>query len=127
MKKVLATLFIAIVTITGIPTFGLANSNEANNTNNTEPDSYREYRVRANSTQTHRVFLEEGSAEIAISGDGDTDLDLYIYDKFGNRIASADGNTDDESVNLTIYRTGYFTVKIVNRGDVYNDYSMFVE
>jgi hypothetical protein len=60
-----------------------------------------------------------------ISGDGDTDLDLYVYDSNG-LIARADSYSDDEIADLIIYNGGYFTVKVVNRGRVYNDYELIV-
>lgn len=120
MKKLLASLFIALVLVGGIPSVSFAKTNVK--TANIAADViYDTYRVRANSTNTHRIYLRKGAAAIGIEGDGDTDLDLYVYDS--NRlIAKMESHSDEEMVRLNIYRSGYFTVRVVNRGSVYNDY-----
>lgn len=75
----------------------------------------------------HRVFLNRGHADIYLSGDGDTDLDLYVYDSGGNEVGRRVGRSDDESMGINIYRSGWFTVKVVNLGRVYNNYQLWVE
>ena len=67
-------------------------------------------------------FWANEIAEILVSGDGDTDLDLYVYDENGNLIASDTDYTDDCYVRFVPRWTGTFAVKIVNRGPVYNNY-----
>lgn len=79
--------------------------------------------VRGNSTDTYKIsFIGEYLAEIAVSGDGDTDLDLYVYDSNGNLIAKDDDYTDDCYVRWVPAWTGKFIVKVVNRGSLYNRY-----
>lgn len=79
--------------------------------------------VNANSTDTYQIsFIANELAEILVSGDGDTDLDLYVYDSNGNLIAKDDDYTDVCYVCWVPVWTGRFTVKIVNRGSVYNRY-----
>ena len=79
--------------------------------------------VNANSTDTYQIsFIANELAEILVSGDGDTDLDLYVYDSNGNLIAKDDDYTDDCYVRWVPAWTGRFSVKIVNRGSVYNRY-----
>ena len=63
-------------------------------------------------------------AEVAIIGDGDTDLDLFVYDENGNLIGSDLDYTDDCYVSWIPKRTGNFLVKVINRGKVYNDYTL---
>lgn len=82
-----------------------------------------EDRVYANSNEKYTCkFWANQIAEVAIVGDGDTDLDLYIYDEDYNLI------TKDESTSGNCYCswipawTGKFTIKVVNRGGVYNDF-----
>lgn len=79
--------------------------------------------VNGNSTDTYQIsFIAEELAEILVSGDGDTDLDLYVYDSNGNLIVSDTDYTDDCYVCWVPAWTGRFIVKIVNRGPVYNNY-----
>jgi len=80
-------------------------------------------RVFANSSYTDYILFEGGTiAEVLISGDGDTDLDLYIYDENGNFIAKDDDYSDDCLVRFVPKWTGSFKIKVINRGRVYNDY-----
>ena len=79
--------------------------------------------VNGSSTDTYQVsFIANYLAEIAISGDGDTDLDLYVYDSNGNLIASDTDYSDDCYVSWVPKWTGRFIVKVVNRGPLYNRY-----
>ncbi len=81
--------------------------------------------VNGNSTDTYNIsFIANELAEILVSGDGDTDLDLYVYDSNGNLIAKDADYTDDCYVRWVPAWTGRFIVKIVNRGPVYNRYAL---
>ena len=81
--------------------------------------------VNGNSTDSYQIsFVANELAEILVSGDGDTDLDLYVYDSNGNLIAKDDDYTDDCYVRWVPSWTGRFIVKIVNRGPLYNRYAL---
>ncbi|MCF2602869.1 hypothetical protein JQM84_04055 [Parabacteroides distasonis] len=67
-------------------------------------------------------FVANYLAEILVSGDGDTDLDLYVYDSNGNLIAKDDDYMDDCYVSWIPAWTGRFKVRIVNRGPISNRY-----
>lgn len=67
-------------------------------------------------------FVKGRLAEVLVSGDGDTDLDLYVYDSSGNLIASDADYTDDCYVSWVPRWTGRYTIRIVNRGPVYNSF-----
>ncbi len=82
-------------------------------------------RVAAGSTDSYVIAFKYGiPAEIFVSGDGDTDLDLYVYDENGNLITGDDDYSDDCYVCWTPAWTGNFVVRVVNRGRVYNEYLM---
>ena len=86
---------------------------------------YRQDAVRANTTDIWTIKFRGGEiAYVAVSGDGDTDLDLYIYDQYGNLITKDDDYTDTCLCTWTPRRTATYKIKIVNRGDVYNAYSL---
>ena len=79
--------------------------------------------VNGHSYDTYSCSFVKGRlAEVGLSGDGDTDLDLYVYDSNGNLIASDTDYSDDCYVRWVPKWTGRYTIKIVNRGPVYNQY-----
>lgn len=61
---------------------------------------------------------------VGISGDGDTDLDLYVYDEAGNLICRSENLGDDEVCRFTPYFTTPFRIVVVNRGLLANNYVM---
>lgn len=85
--------------------------------------AYKTDIVGARCTDTYcEVFRANEEARIIVAGDGDTDLDLYVYDENGNLIESDADNTDFCVVRFTPRWTGPFTIRIVNRGSVSNVY-----
>jgi hypothetical protein len=84
---------------------------------------WRSDRVLAHSADNYTIVFRGGEvARIAVSGDGDTDLDLYVYDENGAQIASDRDSTDDCLVCWVPRWTGPFRVRVVNLGRVYNNY-----
>jgi hypothetical protein len=80
-------------------------------------------RVLAYNTDIYTIsFYGEQAAVVLISGDNDTDLDCYVYDENGNLITDDDDYTDDCVLTWVPSWTGPFTIKIKNRGGVYNQY-----
>ena len=83
------------------------------------------FRLCANCYDRWQVSFRGGEmAEVFVSGDGDTDLDLYVYDSNGNLIASDEDDSDDCYVRWTPRWTGRFIIKVVNRGGVYNHFGI---
>jgi len=81
--------------------------------------------VSAYSTDVFQIAFVSGQyARILVDGDGDTDLDLYVYDANGNLIDFDDDGTDTCLVEFVPRWSGYFTIKVVNRGSVYNSYTI---
>lgn len=81
--------------------------------------------VRAKSTDVyHMTFVGREWEELFVSGDGSTDLDLYVYDENNNLVAKDEDNTDDCVVRFIPRWTGDFTVKVVNRGRYANRYTL---
>jgi len=86
-------------------------------------------RVLRYDTDSYTVNFRGGEVtRISLSGDGDTCLELRVYDEFGNLIASdTRGSGDDRQVCVRPKWTGPFTVKIRNLGSVYNDYVLIMD
>ena len=86
-------------------------------------------RVEARSVDTYTVWLRGGeTTRIRLSGDGDTELNLCVYDESGRLVASDTlGSGDDRMVFVTPAWTGPFKIKTVNRGCVYNRYILILD
>lgn len=87
---------------------------------------YTKDRVLAKEYTDYAVkFWANELAEVCLSGDGDTDLDLYVYDSNGNLIGSDTDYTDDCVVRWVPAWTGTFVIRVVNRGMVYNNFALW--
>lgn len=81
--------------------------------------------VDANSTvRLVEYFIAGEEAKVTIDGDGDTDLDVYVYDEFGNLMDSDTDDLDYCIVRFIPRWTGKFVIKVVNLGNVYNEYTI---
>jgi hypothetical protein len=79
----------------------------------------------AYSTDTYRIWFYGGElAEVLVIGDHDTDLDLMVYDEFGNLVASDLNFTDVCLAQWFPTRTGEFRIEVINRGSVHNVYDL---
>jgi hypothetical protein len=57
-----------------------------------------------------------------VNGNGNSDLDIYVYDTKGNLIASDESRSDQCELTFLAYRTVPFVFKIVNRGNWSNNF-----
>ena len=62
---------------------------------------------------------------VAITGDGVSDLDLFVEDEAGNRVCASTGAGDDEICRWTPRWSGNFRVRVRNLGAVYNEYRLW--
>lgn len=86
----------------------------------------RYFRIPSRSTQDWTVTLQGGTTTIfEVSGDGDTDLDLYIFEN-GRQVCSDTRYGDYCIVSVDAYSTCTVTVRIKNLGYVYNDYVLAI-
>lgn len=86
---------------------------------------YGEGRVYGKSSTDYQAkFWANELAEVIMVGDGDNDLDMYVYDEHGNLIASDTDYTDQCVCRWVPSWTGSFTIRIVNRGAVYSDFAI---
>ena len=59
-----------------------------------------------------------------VVGDGDTDLDVRVYDRFGQFVASDLDGTDTCLVEWRPVRGGFYRIEVRNLSDVYNEYAI---
>ena len=88
---------------------------------------YRTDRVLAFDTDIWRVWAGAGQRHVRVNGDGDTDLDCWVYDRFGNLLGSDTDATDLCIVRFHNPQAGDLTIRIRNLGDVYNAYELSVD
>jgi hypothetical protein len=82
-------------------------------------------RVSAGRTDVYEiVFRGREDAAVYIEGDGDTDLDLYVYDQWGNEVCSDTDFSDVMYCDWTPRSTAVYRLEIENLGDVYNEYRL---
>jgi hypothetical protein len=114
MRKLILAAVAAVVGVQGV---GLAGAIPGPRENTT--------RVTARGTDRYEIVFRGGEVtRIVVDGDRTTDLDLYVYDENGNLVAKDDDNTDYCVVSFTPRWTGKFTVRVVNRGSVWNQYKI---
>jgi hypothetical protein len=81
--------------------------------------------VSGYSTVTYTEEFYGGQlAVVRVIGDGDSDLDLYVYDEFGNLIDKDTRPGDNCVVTFKPRWTGKFTIKVVNCGRMSNCYTL---
>ena len=79
--------------------------------------------VNAFATDSYVIAFRGGEvARAVISGDGDTRLDMFVYDENGNLVDSRVGPGDDAMCTWVPKWSGKFTIRVVNRGLVANQY-----
>jgi hypothetical protein len=84
--------------------------------------------VKANATDVYEMEFVVGVAvQVHVIGDGDTDLDLFVYDPLGREVANDVGPTDTCYVRFTPLAAGKYTIKIKNLGGVFNRYALVVK
>jgi hypothetical protein len=80
--------------------------------------------VSGGSTDQFRIkFVGGEPAAVGISGDGDSRLDLYVYDENGNVVCNRVGPGDDAICRFHPRWSGPFIVRVVNRG-MANEYRL---
>jgi hypothetical protein len=78
-------------------------------------------KIQAQSSVTYNIEFAGGkTAEFAIIGNSDTDVDILVYDKSGNRIAQDVGLSDLGLVRWTPGSTQTYRIEVKNLGNTWN-------
>jgi hypothetical protein len=70
-------------------------------------------------------FRADEPVMVAITGEGVSDLDLFVEDEAGSRVCASTGAGDDEICRWTPRWNGNFRVRVRNLGAVYNEYRLW--
>lgn len=82
-------------------------------------------RVAAHGTDEWTISFRAGEeAEVGLKGDGTTDVDVHVYDSDGNLVAYDDDDGDVCLAKWVPTYSGQFSIHVINRSGVYNDYTM---
>jgi hypothetical protein len=81
------------------------------------------HRLAAHSSQVFNVNFWAGErGQITVRGDGDTRLELRVYDASG--LVASDSGFGYLAVSWNTVRTGSFRIEVINHGSVYNQYEI---
>src|SRR5687768_2850740 len=81
--------------------------------------------VASSTRREHTIEFRGGEpAVVYVSGDGDSDLDVFVYDESGQVVASATGPRDECVVRWQPDRQGRFRIEVRNLGTAPNWYWM---
>ena len=81
--------------------------------------------VASATRREHTIEFRGGEpAVVYVSGDGDSDLDVFVYDESGQLVASATGPRDECVARWKPERQGRFRVEVRNLGSASNWYWM---
>ena len=145
--KTIAKAMIAILTLVSVSFVNVCNASASNDpsssssnkgavvtsrsSNHTSHVNYvADYydNVSANATDTYQVRLRAGQTfSFHLIGDGDTDLDIRVYDWNNNLVYSGTDHTVNGHCTITPSWSGQYTIKIMNRGNVFNSYRFWIQ
>ena len=70
------------------------------------------------------TFAANAPATITVTGDGDTQLSIVVFDSTGRRVTADTRPNDVLTVRFTPARAGAYQVRITNHGGVPNRFSL---
>lgn len=110
-KRIVAALAVAILVIGSVVpalAFGVAG------------------RVRPFGRDEWKVRASEGTNLVEVMGDGETDLDCSVFDRFGNLLGMDTDDSDHCIVYVHNHSEGNLIIWVENRGPVSNEYWLAV-
>lgn len=100
--------------VCGFTLLSLACGGGASSTN---PETFD---IRSGRAETRRIKFEAGKkAEIWVTSEKESDIDLFVYDEAGNKVMSDEGMSKDCHVVFTPDKTQIYKIEMQNR--TFND------
>ena len=106
------------IALAAVVAVGIAGLVQAGST--TGPGVYTRIVPAKGEVTINEAYFGKQLAVLELTGDGDTDLDIYVYDAAGNLVVCGIGLTDRERVSFTPCATGAYRIVIRNLGCVWN-------
>ena len=117
MKTATAALSLCVLFAAANATLASPADGTLRTTDVVSPNHYIEYRV---------YLLAGEPTRIAVRGDGQGDVDLYLFDENGHRIDYDNDYTDTCFASVTPAWSGNFTIRVVNAGSIPDQYTITV-
>ena len=128
MKKLFTILTVAVSFFAIESAQAATIENNYNNENETMAVDSKTERVSAGDIEYFTYHATAGvEASILIIGDGDTDLDLFVFDRKANSVTEDTDNLDVCLCEWTATYTGQYYVAVKNWGNVYNEFTIVAE
>ena len=128
MRKLFTILTVAVSFFAIESAEAATMENNHNHENETMAVDSKTKRVSAGEIEYFTYHATAGvEASILIVGDGDTDLDLYVFDSDVNLIDEDTDNLDVCVCRWTPKYTGDYYVAVKNWGNVYNEFTIIAE
>ena len=128
MKKLFTILTVAVSFFAIESAQAATIENNHNNENNTAGVETKTKRVSAGDIEYFTYNATAGvEASILIIGDGDTDLDLFVFDRKANSVTEDTDNLDVCLCEWTPTYTGEYIIAVKNWGNVYNEFTIIAE
>ena len=126
MKNLIVKFIATAILAAGIPAVALANGSATTMSSPME-SIVKYFTVGAFDQDSHSVYINAGElVYIKATGNGNSDLDMYVYDSNENLVVQDVRNTTDGYVTFTAGRSGTYYIDITNDGDEDNVYKLVV-
>ncbi len=127
MKNLIVKFIATAILAAGIPAMALANGS-ASTTSSPMESIVKYFTVGAFDEDSHSVYIKAGElVYIKATGNGNSDLDMYVYDSNENLVVKDTRLTTDGYVTFTASRSGYYYIDVTNDGDEDNVYKLVID
>lgn len=123
MKNFAAKLFLTVVAVSGLSAAAMANAATLDGSGSI----VRYFVVEGYDLNSHKVYFAAGTTVLAkATGDGSTDLDMYVMNSEDEIIVKDVRESTDGYVKFTARKGGYYYIAVDNNGGDDNLYKLEV-
>jgi hypothetical protein len=127
VKNLIVKFIATAILAAGIPATALAKGSASASPSPME-NIVKYFTVDAFDENSHSIYIKAGElVYIKATGNGNSDLDMYVYDSNEKLVVQDVRNTTDGYVTFTAGRSGDYYIDITNDGDLDNVYKLVVD